>query len=112
MGNRAEPIIAFGFEIGAEEEVEIEGFADLVEATDNLEDDSWPVVLVSHGHHEYRYWFLSVRGTHQSSGDWGGTVDVPSLEPEPEKIQAAKAWCKEHNIPWKTPAWSAMASYG
>lgn len=111
MGTRAVPIVAFGFPIGAEEEIEIGGFAALVEASDNMEDKDWPVHLVDHGHHEYRHFFLAIRGTFTQAGDWGAYLDVPTLPPEEYKIQDAKAWCAANNIPWQEPAWSALAAY-
>lgn len=111
MGDRAIPIVAFGFPVGAEEEIEIEGFAALIEASDNMDDKYWPVQLVSHGHHEYRYFLLAITGTVDNGGDWGSCLDIPTLPPEEHKIQDAKAWCATHNIPWQEPAWSALAAY-
>lgn len=111
MGDRAIPIVCFGFPLGAEEEVEIEGLPELIEATDNMEDKDWPVQLVAHGHHEYRHFMVAISGTVDTGGDWGDYRDVPSLPPEEHMIEAAKAWCVEHKIPWQEPAWSALAAY-
>lgn len=114
MSNRAEPILAYGFDLGDQTELEdeIDGFEDLVEASDNLEDKEWPVTLVSHGHNEYRYWFLSIRGAHRNGGDWGSVLNVPAELPDSSRIESAKAWCETHHIKWQEPQWSAMASYG
>lgn len=111
MGDRSSPVVAFGFPIGAEEEVEIDGFPALVEASDNLDDHEWPVELVPHGHHEYRYWFLSVRGTSDRGGDWGSVLHPPAMPPDADKVRAAKEWCAAHGIDWQEPRWSALAAY-
>lgn len=114
MGSRAEPIIAFGFPLGDEEGESWKApadFAALVEASDNMTDKDWPVELVPHGYHDYRYWFLSIRGTSSNGGDWGSTVRVPDAAPTRQKIEAAKAWCASHKLPWQTPHWVALAAY-
>ncbi len=110
MGTRATPVIAFGFDLGAEEE-DLDYLASEIRAADDLNDRDWPVHLISHGHHDYRYFFLSVRGTYKGGGDWGDTLPCPVAAPTEDKIEAAKAWCKEHGITWRAPQWCAFASY-
>lgn len=110
MGTRATPIIAYGFDLGSEED-DLDFLADEIAAADDLNDRDWPVHLVSHGHHDCRHFFLSIRGTYKCSGDWGGVLPCPYGAPPEDKIEAAKAWCKEHGIEWRGPMWCAMAAY-
>lgn len=110
MGTRARPVIAFGFQLGDEEE-DLDHLKAEIQASDDLNDRDWPVELVPHGHHDHRYFFLSVRGTSSHAGDWGDTLPVPTASPANAKINAAKRWCQEHGIRWRTPRWQAMASY-
>lgn len=111
MSNSASPIVAFGFDLGDESKLKsIDGFQHLIDATYSLNDKGWAVELFPHGHHEYRYWFLSIRGTRTGCGDWGSVVHF-GAPPFSSKIEAAEAWCKEHNILWQTPQWAAVATY-
>lgn len=111
MGTRAFPIVAFGFNLGFEEDIEVEGFAVLAEATGDMEDGDWPVQLVNHGHHEYPAWFVAIRGTVVMDNDWGGVVDVHSYETSDQALSEAGEWCDKHKIPWQEPRWRAMAGY-
>lgn len=113
MSNCASPIVAYGFDLGDEESLgqKLAGILDLIETSYAMKDSKWPVELIPHGHHEYRYWFLSIRGSRISGGEWGSLVHFPVATPDAAKIEAAEAWCKEHNIPWQTPQWSAVATY-
>lgn len=111
MGSRAEPIVAFGFNLGNEQE-DLDDIADLIEAADNCEDGGWPVELVSHGYFDYRHFFLAVRGFNKSGGDWGSVLPASEPPPTAEQIEAAKTWCDQHKIKWQAPQWCAMASYG
>lgn len=110
MGVRATPVIAFGFDLGAEEE-DLDFLRGEITAADDLNDRDWPVELVPHGHHDYRYFFLSVRGTSKHGGDWGAVLPVSPATPTADKIEAAKDWCKEHGITWQAPQWCALARY-
>ena len=110
MGTRAIPVIAFGFDLGSEEE-DLDFLQDEITASDDLNDRDWPVEMVPHGHRDYRYFFLSVRGTSKHGGDWGDALPVSAISPTADKIEAAQAWCKEHGITWRAPQWCALASY-
>lgn len=112
MGSRAVPIIAYGFNLGAEEEGDLEGVAaELIEASDNMEDGDWPVELISHGYHDYRFFFLAVRGTKKRGSDWGSAIPISAVPPTYQQVDAAQEWCEKRGIKWHAPQWCAMASY-
>lgn len=72
-----------------------------------------PVDLVRHCSYEYPMYFLAVRGTDRSASRGSPEeISLESMAVAPEKIEAAKQWCVEHNIEWQEPKWYLASLYG
>jgi hypothetical protein len=113
MSNSAEPIVAYGFNLGPEPDMEDEDVLKLIEEWENKEPGDWPIELVRHGHYDYTHIFVAIRGSKKRGWDWGATVNPLDLVlPTPGHEATAKAWCEEHGIAWQEPKLLAMAYYG
>ncbi len=112
MSNRASPVVGFGFSLGDGTGMEIPGWEKLVEDTYEENDKDWPVELVPHGYHDYRFWFVAIRGSVLRDAEWGSMIRVETIAiPSTAQVADAKAWCDERKIPWTKPEMVAMATY-
>ena len=131
MSQSTDGILAFGFDLGIEDEQPLEHL--LGEDFDDLDDflaseagippwnhdspeDYWnqknaalaasPVELVSHCSGEYPMYILAVRGTYKNASRGYPEVLTPDYFTVPqEKINAARKWCEDHKVEWQEPSW-------
>lgn len=75
--------------------------------------DACPVKLERDGY-EYGSKYLIIPHSQFGVYDYGGDKIPPDLfdRVTQEQIDAATAWCTEHDIDWSDPAWLLSASYG
>lgn len=124
MGVSTNAYLIFGFPVGDEDQKpdwldEDEEFDDYV--CRNLSvNASWeerssvinacPAQLEYHCSGDYPMYVLAVRGFGYSA--WRGDLtEVTSLDVDPEKIAAFKAWCEENEIPYEEPKWFLCSYY-
>lgn len=141
MGVSTDGIIAFGFQVGDEDEtpaflenVEDHDFEE-VQARDlglekptttNYDDPVWsaywkakreripaehPADLVHHCSGEYPMYFLAVPGTEVKANR--GYPKAFSLPViTDEQINALRLWCEKHGVEWQEPKWHLMSYWG
>lgn len=133
MGQSTDGILAYGFDLGIEEEKpewlgEHDDLEDLTAAdagltepaTENYKDPAWsaywaakrateaacPIELVSHCSGKYPMYIMAVRGSVKTAKrGYPETLTADDLTVPPEKVAAAKAWCEAHGIEWQEAKW-------
>lgn len=135
MGQSAEAILAFGFDL--EDDPKEIGDLDFdkmaYEAVDlkrptsgdhmGPEWDAWrreaakarkafPVELINHGY-DFEFKFLAVNGTKKTC-DWGNVeeVDPEKLVVDGRLVEEMREFCAKYSIEWHEPKWYLLAFYG
>jgi hypothetical protein len=70
-----------------------------------------PVDVIGHCSYDYTMNFLAIRGT-ELRARRGYPQAAQLTDVSPEKIAAMKAFCAEHDIEWKEPAWHIFSMWG
>lgn len=131
MGQSTDAIIAYGFEIGEEDELpefigDAEDFDDYLDKLSGLPyygepghsfadqrafREQCPAELIGHCSGDYRMYILAVRGT-QVLASRGSPVDVTNSfdTVEADKLDAFKKWCTERGIEGE-PKWLLFSDW-
>lgn len=114
MGMSGTATVAYGFQLGHEDDIESEQvIALLKEWNDTWPSPKWPVEVVTYGYTDGPNYFLAVQGYEDSTCDWGETIGLPARSPSEDELVAARAFCEERGVPWPAyVGWRVMASYG
>ena len=82
------------------------------EAKKKLESEC-PVELVRHCSYDYTMYIIAINGSEKRSYRGDPTIISPQeLNIDAAKIEAAKQFCEQHNIPWQEPNWVLCSMYG
>lgn len=127
MGMDADGIFVYGFYVGGEEGLpewmgDDEGFDfdDLIAGpyvagcdykARHATIEACPAELVTFCSYDNPEYILALRGTKKSCS-WGESIEITSLDVDPARVAALKAWCEEKGIPWEQPKWLLASMWG
>lgn len=63
-----------------------------------------PIEIVRHCSGDYPMFIVGVPGT-LTTAHRGSPEPITTLEVDPQRVEAARAFCAEHDIPFEDPAW-------
>lgn len=70
-----------------------------------------PIEFVTHCSYEVPMYILAIRG-YSLTASRGSATEVNLIQPAQERVDAAKAFCEQHGIPWQEPKWLLASLWG
>lgn len=73
--------------------------------------EACPIDVVLHCAYDYAMEIVAVRGT-ETRAYRGTPKEITTFEVDPQRLEAARAFCLEHGIPFEDPKWLLTSIFG